>query len=160
VSGREASTAPPAPPALDPAWLTVPVIPGTNPIGWLLWHLARVQDAQVADAFGGEQVWVADGWAERLGLDPDPGNTGYGHRADDVAAIRPASLDALVGYHRAVSARTREHLAGVTADELDRVVDKRWDPPVTLGVRLISVADDDIQHAGQAAYLKGLLEAR
>ena len=39
----------------------------------------------------------------------------------------------------------------------DRVVDRTWDPPVTLGVRLVSILDDDTQHAGQAAYVRGLL---
>lgn len=52
-----------------------------------------------------------------------------------------------------------EALSGLGEEDLDRVVDENWDPPVTLGVRLISIADDDIQHAGQAAYLRGLLRA-
>jgi hypothetical protein len=38
------------------------------------------------------------------------------------------------------------------------VVDASWDPPVTLGVRLVSVISDDLQHAGQAAYLRGMIE--
>jgi hypothetical protein len=44
--------------------------------------------------------------------------------------------------------------------DLARTVDDRWDPPVTLGVRLVSIADDSLQHVGQAAYLRGLLSAR
>ena len=44
-------------------------------------------------------------------------------------------------------------LEGLAPDDLDRVVDRRWDPPVTLGVRLVSIADDSLQHAGQAAYV-------
>ena len=40
--------------------------------------------------------------------------------------------------------------------DLDRVIDENWDPPVTLGVRLVSILDDDAQHVGQAAYLRGL----
>ncbi len=54
-------------------------------------------------------------------------------------------------------ARTAEFVAGLSAADLDRVVDESWDPPVTLGVRLVSVVDDDAQHAGQAAYVRGLL---
>ena len=144
---------------LDPAWLTAAPAEGVNPLGWLLWHLSRVQDAQVADAFDEEQVWAGDGWAARFGLDPDPGNTGYGHTPAQVAAVRPEGIDAVTGYHRAVAERTRSLLATLSPADLDRVVDERWDPPVTLGVRLVSIADDDIQHAGQAAYLKGLLHA-
>ena len=95
--------------------------------------------------------------AAAFGLESDPDDTGYGHRPDDVARVRPDGPEALIGYYEAVAARTAQLLAGVTATDLDRVVDERWDPPVTLGVRLVSIADDDIQHAGQAAYLRGLL---
>jgi uncharacterized damage-inducible protein DinB len=145
---------------LDDEALTATVVPGTNPIGWLLWHTARVQDAQVADVAGAEQVWATGEWAPRFGLPPGAPDTGYGHGPDDVAAVRPDGVDALADYHRAVAARTRAYLTGMTPADLDRVVDERWDPPVTLGVRLISIVDDDIQHAGQAAYLKGLLAHR
>jgi uncharacterized damage-inducible protein DinB len=145
---------------LDPALLGVAPAPGTNPIGWLLWHLTRVQDHHVAELLDEAQIWVTGGWAEQFGVTPDPRNTGYRHDAADVAAIRPRDLDALRGYHAAVAARTRTLLERTTADDLDRVVDTRWDPPVTLGVRLVSIADDDIMHAGQAAYARGLLERR
>ena len=142
----------------DAAALTRVVAPGTNPIGWLVWHAARVQDHHVAELLDTDQLWVQDGWAGRFGLAPDPGNTGYGHDPDDVAAVRPEGPDALIRYLDAVTARTRELLVGVTPDALDRIVDRRWNPPVTLGVRLVSVADDSLQHLGQAAYLRGLLD--
>jgi len=143
---------------LSPAQLTERPAPGTNSIGWLVWHLARVQDHHVAELLHADQIWVGGGWAARCGLEPDPSNTGYGHDADEVAAVRPDSADVLLDYLDAVDARTRRLLETVTADDLDRVVDRRWDPPVTLGVRLVSVADDCLQHAGQAAYVRGLLD--
>ena len=87
----------------------------------------------------------------------DPTNTGYGHSAADVDTVRPDGPEALTAYCDAVSARTRDFLRGLAESDLDRVVDRRWDPPVTMGVRLVSVADDDLQHAGQAAYVRGLL---
>ncbi len=129
---------------------------GGNPVGWLVWHLARVQDDHVADAFGAEQVWTSEGWAERSGVPLDPRDTGYGHTADEVDAVR-LDPDVLLGYVEAVHARTAEHLSAVTDPDLDRVVDTSYDPPVTLGVRLVSVLGDDLQHAGQAAYVRGLL---
>jgi DinB superfamily len=131
--------------------------PAANPVGWLVWHLTRVQDHHVAEVAGAEQVWAGGPWAGRFGLPADPGNTGYGHSPDQVAAVRPESWEALVGYYDAVGERTTAFLRGLAAADLDRIVDRRWDPPVTLGVRLASVADDDLQHAGQAAYLRGLL---
>jgi len=132
--------------------------PGANSIGWLVWHLTRVQDHHVADLLGTDQVWVSGDRAGHFGLDPDPANTGYGHTAAQMAAVRPDSPEALVDYYDAVAARTRTLLLGVTPAELDRVVDDRWEPPVTLGVRLISIVNDDDQHAGQAAYVRGLLK--
>ncbi len=130
----------------------------TNPVGWLVWHLTRVQDHHVSALIEQPQVWESEDWAHRFGVPADPDNTGYGHGPDEVAAIRPESADALIGYYEAVAARTTDLLARTSAADLDRVVDRRWDPPVTLGVRLVSIADDDIQHAGQAAYARGLLQ--
>jgi uncharacterized damage-inducible protein DinB len=131
--------------------------PGTNSVGWLVWHLTRIQDDHVADILGQDQVWVTDGWAKRFELAPDPSNTGFGHSAEDVAAVRPASSKALVDYYEAVAQRSREMLATLTPDDLDRVVDRAWNPPVTLGVRLVSILMDDTQHVGQAAYVRGLM---
>jgi DinB family protein len=131
--------------------------PGTNSVGWLVWHLTRMQDDHVADVLGQDQVWSQDGWAARFGLDPDPGNTGYGHQAAQVATVRPESGQVLVEYYDTVAARTGEFLRRLTPEDLDRIVDERWDPPVTLGVRLVSVLNDDDQHVGQAAYVRGLL---
>jgi hypothetical protein len=141
---------------LDPKQLAEMPAPGANSIAWLVWHLTRIQDHHVAELLGGEQLWVEDGWAGRFGLDPDPQNHGYGHTAEEVASVRPDGPEILVEYLDAVWGRTRSLLEGLTAADLDRVVDRRWDPPVTLGVRLVSIADDSLQHAGQAAYVRGL----
>lgn len=142
---------------LDAAQLRRPPAPGTNPIGWLVWHLIRVQDSHIAEILETPQLWETEEWAGRFGLAPDPGNTGYGHSLADVVAVRPDSPDVLVEYLAAVDQRTRGLLAGVAPDDLTRIVDRNWDPPVTLGVRLVSVADDCLQHAGQANYARGLL---
>ena len=142
---------------LDADDLARRVQPGANPIGWLAWHLLRVQDDHVADVAGTEQVWTADGWAGRFGLPVADAATGYGMSDEEVDAVRVPSADLLLGYARAVHARTAHFLAGLSDEDLDRVVDTNWDPPVTLGVRLVSVLSDDLQHLGQAAYVRGLL---
>jgi uncharacterized damage-inducible protein DinB len=134
--------------------------PGSNPIAWLIWHLTRVQDDHIAELIPAEQLWASGDWASRFDLEADPHNTGYGHTPEEVATVRPQRPEALLEYLDAVDVRTRDFLGGLSADDLDRVVDRRWDPPVTLGVRLVSVADDGVQHAGQAAYVRGLLERR
>ena len=129
--------------------------PGANTIGWLVWHLTRVQDHHVSEILDAEQLWVTDGWALRFGLDPDPSDIGYGHDAEQMAAVQPPDDRTLLDHLGAVQDRTDLLLAGLTADELDRIVDRRWDPPVSLGVRLVSIADDSLQHVGQACYLRG-----
>jgi uncharacterized damage-inducible protein DinB len=131
-----------------------------NSIAWLVWHLTRVQDDHVADVARTEQVWTSGGWAERLGLPFPPSATGYGHSPDDVAAVKVPSGDLLTGYHDAVHDRTVEYLQSVTDDDLDRIVDESWDPPVTLATRLVSVISDDLQHAGQAGFVRGIVERR
>ncbi len=145
---------------IEPAVLGTAPEPGSNPISWLVWHLTRVQDSNIAELTGDPQVWETDGWAARFGLAPDPANHGYGHTDADVAAVRPEGVGALSEYHAAVATQTRRYLDSLAADDYARIVDERWDPPVTLAARLISIADDDIQHGGQAAYVRGMLDRR
>jgi hypothetical protein len=132
--------------------------PDANPIGWLVWHLIRVQDDHVSEIAGRPQAWVAEGWAGRFGMDPDPADIGYGHSAEQVAAVPAHDPDLLVGYADAVTDRTIECLRELDLDDLDRIIDRRWDPPVSVGVRLVSVIGDDYQHLGQAHYLRGMLD--
>ncbi len=130
-----------------------------NSIAWLVWHLARVQDDHIADVAGADQVWRTGGWAARFDLPFDEAAIGFGQTTTEVAAVR-ADADLLAGYYDAVHAATMAYLETLSEQDLDRVVDDRWDPPVTLAVRLVSVVNDDTQHVGQAAYVRGLLERR
>ncbi len=130
-----------------------------NSIGWLVWHLTRIQDDHVADVAATEQRWTAAGWDGRFALPFERLETGYGQSAKDVGAV-VADAALLLGYHDAVHAATVAYVRGLVDADLDRVVDTRWDPPVTLGVRLVSVLADDLQHVGQAAYVRGLVERR
>ncbi len=145
---------------LDTDALISPPAAGANPIGWLVWHLTRVQDDHIAEILGQEQVWMSGDWARRFGVAAEPGNTGYGHSEGDVITIRPENAEALIEYYEAVAAQTHGFLERTTPQDLERIVDHNWDPPVTLGVRLVSIADDNIQHAGQACYVRGILERR
>ena len=144
---------------LTPEQLAYRPDPDANSIAWLVWHIARVQDDHVADAAGGQQLWEAGGWAERFGLPFDPGAIGYGQSSDEVGQVR-ADAELLTGYYDAVHSATLSYLETLAEDDYPRVVDDRWDPPVTLAVRLVSVVNDGTQHVGQAAYVRGLLERR
>lgn len=129
-----------------------------NSIAWLLWHASRVQDAQMADLAGTPEVWVAGGWAERFGLPLDPSDTGYGHTPEQVASVRGLTAEQLVGYQDATAERTKEILAGLEEPDLVRVIDVSYDPPVTVGVRVLSILADDLEHVGQAAFVRGMIE--
>jgi hypothetical protein len=131
--------------------------PEANSIAWLVWHLTRIQDDHMAGAMETEQLWMSEGWADRFGLPLPPADHGYGHTSDQVAEVQVKSGELLTAYHDAVYERTVRYLRRLADADFARVVDKRWDPPVTLGVRLVSVISDDLQHAGSAAYLRGFL---
>ncbi len=126
-----------------------------NSICWLIWHSARITDAQLAQIADIEQVWFSGGWVTRFALDLPPDAHGYGHSAEEVGKVRvPADL--LSGYYHAVHKMTLEYVAGITAAELARVVDEEWSPPVTASERLVSIIDDCAQHLGQAKYVRGI----
>ena len=142
---------------LDRRALSYRVDPDANPIGWLVWHLSRIEDDHIADVAGSDQVWLADGWADRFALPLDPHDIGYGHTSAQVASV-DVDADLLLGYHDAAHDRAVAYLGTLTDEDLPRIVDRRWDPPVTLAVRLVSVVNDCAQHVGQAAYVRGLID--
>jgi hypothetical protein len=126
-----------------------------NTIAWLIWHLTRVQDGHIAELLGAEPLWITDGWADRFDLPFDRHASGFGQSADDVASVR-VGADLLGEYYEAVHARTIDYLHGLSDQDFTAVVDTSWNPPVTLAARLVSIVSDDLQHAGQAAYVRGM----
>ncbi|MGH3198781.1 MAG: mycothiol transferase [Streptosporangiaceae bacterium] len=153
--GRVLATVHEAVRGLTSSQLAARLDPDANSIAWLCWHLTRIQDDHLADAFGAPQVWTEYG--QRFELPFGPAETGYGHSSRQVAQVTVPSGDLLTGYHDAVHEQTIRLVSGVTDADLSRVVDEAWDPPVTLGVRLVSVISDGQQHAGQAAFIRGIL---
>jgi uncharacterized damage-inducible protein DinB len=143
---------------LTPQQLAFRPGPDTNSIAWLVWHLTRIQDDHIAGVTQAEQVWTAGAWAPRFGLKAGSLDTGYGHSPRQVAAIHVESGELLTAYYDAVHERTIRFVTVLTDADLPRIVDDSWDPPVTLAVRLVSVISDDLQHAGQAMYLRGMIE--
>jgi len=132
-----------------------------NSISWLLWHLTRVQDDHIVGLAEGDpqdQAWSS--WRERFGLPLEDWDTGFGHDDAQVASVRVDDPDLLLGYHADVHQMTLDHLHSIDPTGLERVVDRNWDPPVTAGVRLVSVVGDCLAHLGQADYVKGLAPTR
>lgn len=158
--GRVQETVHSAVEGLTPDELGVRLDGEANSIAWLVWHLTRIQDDHIADVAGSEQIWTAQGWFDRFQLPFSARATGYGHVSKDVAAVRVDTPALLLGYHDAVHEYTVRYVRGLGEADLDRVVDEGWTPAVTLGVRLVSVISDDLQHAGQAAFISGVLGRR
>ena len=133
----------------------------TNSMAWLVWHLTRVQDDHIAALAGTEQVWASGGWHSRFGIVGGDTSIGTGHTPEQVEALKVESAEALLEYNAAVLAQSKAYLATLSADDLDRVLNEpQWDPMPTVGVRLVSIVSDNTQHAGQAAYLRGLFEGK
>jgi hypothetical protein len=145
---------------LTPEQLAFRVDGDANSIAWLVWHLTRIQDDHIAGITQTEQVWTSGDWVGRFGLPFHPQAHGYGHSSADVAAVRVESAELLIRYYDAVHERTIRFVTGLTDADFPRIVDDYWDPPVTLGVRLVSVISDDLQHAGQAAFIRGVIDRR
>jgi hypothetical protein len=137
--------------------LNRPISPGANTVSWLVWHLTRIQDDHVAAVAGTQQRWTTGDWAERFDLPFGSRATGYGHSPEQVTQVKVASADLLTGYLDDVTEATLAYLGTVGESDLDRIVDESYDPPVTLGVRLLSVVGDDLQHVGQAAFARGII---
>ncbi|MDN3296347.1 DinB family protein [Streptomyces ficellus] len=133
---------------LSPALLHARLDPRANTIAWLAWHLTRIQDDHIADVADEEQLWLSAGWADRFALPFPEAATGYGHTSKQVAAVKVESADLLLGYYDAVHDRTVHFVRGLRNVDLDRVVDESWSPPVTLGVRLVSVVAEECACGG------------
>jgi len=135
--------------------------PDSNSMGWLAWHLTRVQDDHIASLMGKDQLWTSEGWHARFNRAPEPKDIGFGHSSEDVAAFQSPDVKTLLGYHRAVLERTKGYIATLSLSDLSRELDEPWYKPLpTVGVRLISIMSDSLQHAGQIAYLRGLLKGK
>jgi hypothetical protein len=131
--------------------------PDSNSIAWLTWHLTRVQDNGISGLFDQEQAWISQGWHAQFAMAPDPDNEGQGHTAEQVAAFRAPSIQTLLDYHDSVSTRSKHFVAGLTPAGFNRELNEpQYQPRPTVGVRLVSILSDNLQHAGQVAYLRGV----
>ncbi|MFC1899750.1 DinB family protein [Chloroflexota bacterium] len=129
-----------------------------NSIGWLTWHLTRVQDGHIASLIGKDQLWIKDGWYAKFNRPKDPKDRGFGETPEQVAAFT-SEAQTLLDYHKVVSERSKNYFLTLTDADLGRELNEpQYQPLPTVGVRLISVLSDNLQHAGQTAYVRGQLQ--
>ncbi len=132
--------------------------PDCNSMGWLTWHLSRVQDRAVSDLIGEDQLWVKDKWYAKFNRSPDPADTGVGHSPEDLMAFRSPDVRTLLKYHHAVLERSQRYLSNLSPTDLGRELNNPRAP--TVGARLTGILSDNLQHAGQVAYVRGLLKGK
>ncbi len=133
----------------------------SNSIAWLAWHIGRGQDFEINTSIRGiDQVWIKDVWYAKFGKAADPLDHGTGNTSEQVAAFR-SDTKTLLAYYDAVHEKTIEFVKSLSESDLDRELNEpQWDPLPTVGVRLVSIMDDGVQHAGQAAYIRGMVVNR
>ncbi len=133
-----------------------------NSIGWLAWHLTRIQDLIITESMGEEQLWIKGGWHAKFNRAPDPSDTGFGHSSEDVAAFRSPDGKTLLAYHRAVLEQSKRYTKNKLSEtDLKRKIESPTLTSVnTVHARLVGVINDNLQHVGQAAYVRGLLKGK
>lgn len=131
--------------------------PNCNSIGWIAWHMTRVQDRIISDLAGEQQVWMKEEWYSRFNRLSDPSDSGSGHKPEDVAAFKSPDVAIILEYHRAVLEQSKKYLVNLSTAELGRKIDHPMF--TTVGAFLGIVISDNLQHIGQIAYLRGLLQS-
>lgn len=124
-----------------------------NSVAWLLWHSGREIDVQLSALTGAPEQW--EDFRERFGLGEIGETFGYGHSPEQAAEIRVDDQQLLVDYLTATLNAFTEYVSTLSEAALDDIIDENWTPPVTRGVRLVSIIDDAIQHVAQAAFIAG-----
>ena len=133
--------------------------PDCNSIGWLAWHPTRFQDMQISDFMGEEQLWIKDGWYKKWGRKADPKESGGGMKPTDLAKFKSPDAKTVLGYHKAVLERSQKYFPTMKKAALDKVMEGLpFKPPPTVGAMLIIILSDSLQHAGQASYVRGMLQ--
>jgi uncharacterized damage-inducible protein DinB len=132
-----------------------PAGPRSNPVGWLVWHMTRTRDSIIASITGAATIWESDGWADRFGMAGEPPR----FVPENVHTFDPKDFETLIGYFDAVAEKTKEAVEGMPEDDMERLVESTIPgrPAQPVASRLSVIMNDNIQHAGQIAYLRGLI---
>ncbi|MBI3744252.1 MAG: DinB family protein [Chloroflexi bacterium] len=128
----------------------------SNSIGWIAWHMARVEDRWTNMVLNkGKQLWETHGWAEKIGMPNDPNYSGGGMTPDQVQLFKTPAVQQVKDYWSAVRATTKECYAKLTPSMLDQMVQTPFRRELKVGDVISHVLCELNQHAGQVAYLRG-----
>ena len=131
--------------------------PEANPMGWILWHMLRVEDMWFQFFIQRQtEIWEKDGWNEKFGM-PTRDN-GFGHTQEQVDNFPVLDLAELLRYGDSVRAETLAYLKGLLPEDFD-VVPREQRPEMSVGAIFRQVIGEVYQHQGHIAYLKGLVRS-
>jgi hypothetical protein len=133
--------------------------PEANSVGFLLFHVFRVEDWYFHTMLStAGQVWERAGWSRRWHLPIPAGdrrNTGNSWTAQEVAAWQPPPLSELLDYGQAVRSGAVQALRALDLARLEEVV--RPDTPLwTVAFVLHQASHHESHHNGQIDYVLGL----
>ncbi len=132
--------------------------PQANPIGWILWHVTRVEDFWIQFFIQQKlELWEREGWHQKFNL-PTRDN-GFGHTPEQVAQFPALDLKELLANGDAVRQGTVEYLHTLSPDQFESVPRQRR-PEMTVGAVFLQITGEFYQHLGHIAYLKGLLRSQ
>ena len=128
---------------------------GSNPISWLVWHLTRTRDNISSSIVGRKPLWESEGWGAKFGM--SDGIPSF--KPDNVHTFDPKSIETLTGYFEAVAANSLKIIEGLQESDMSRMVESTIPgrPAQPVVGRLAVILNDNIQHVGQVAYLRGLI---
>ena len=125
-----------------------------NSIGWILWHMVRVEDMWIQFfAQFQTELWETEGWHEKFGL-PTRDN-GFGHTAEQVNNFPGVDLAEFLRYRASVRQATLDYLDTLTPKDMEHVPRERR-PEMSLGAMFRQIIGEMYQHVGHIAYLRGL----
>lgn len=142
---------------LTPEQLAERLDADANPVGWLAWHMARVQDREISALVGATELWGSEGWDARFDL-AGTESTGEGHTSEEVARVPVGDPELLGAYADAAHARVMDVLA--------QLGDVGLEEPAAIASTLKNrelltlIMGALMQHGGQAAYVRGILIRR
>ena len=144
---------------LTPAELRWQPTLASNPISWIVWHMARVEDRWVNRVLrGGVELWISDGWHEKFGMSEEA--HGFGETADQVRAMPDVAMSDLLDYFDAVRQSTLAHLEQMTPLELGTTYPHPRLTGITGAWILGHILVEESQHLGQVAYIRGMIRGQ
>lgn len=130
--------------------------PEGNPIGFLLYHIARTEDRFIQVSLQGKRpIWVSEKWYEKLNI-PENDSGGFGYTEEMVSSFNIPEIGIIQEYSEAVRAQTVELLDNATPEKFDEIINVPPFGELTVGTLWVVIVGHHTQHAGEISYIRGV----